>query len=149
MTSEFRQMKMKNSRSRWQRSFLYQQLDDRMMQTVLNSEKEINQRIYTFPNSAIQENDKKIGYFDYISSLKSEDCNSVLKRIAESIDMDKINKLIDSTPAITELQKEFYKIILLERKDKIIDYSMELLLQQEIEQKTHENEKEITQNLLI
>ena len=109
-------------------SCLYPQLDDLQMQKVLSDEKEIDQRVYVFPTSAIMENGKKISYFDTISSLKNEDCNQALKRIAEHIDMDKIGRMIEETPFLTEVQKDFYKIIISERKAKIIDYSMELLL---------------------
>ncbi|MCI1965133.1 HipA domain-containing protein [Robinsoniella peoriensis] len=113
-------------------SCLYPQMDEAGMQAILNDEKEINQRVYVFPTSAILENGKKISYFDIISSLKNEDCNRALKRIAERIDMEQLNKLVAETPFITELQKDFYKVMLLERKEKILDYSMELLLKQEL-----------------
>lgn len=109
-------------------SCLYPQMDHEMMQVVLNDEDEINKRIYVFPNSAILENGNKIVYFDYISSLKNEDCSKALVRIIRRIDMDKIYALVEETPAITELQKDFYKVMLSERKSKILDYSMGLLI---------------------
>ena len=84
----------------------------------------MNKRIYVFPASAIEENGKKISYFEYISSLKNEDCNNALKRVYERIDMNKIEKIIESTPTLLPSQKEFYKIIITERKKKILDYSM-------------------------
>lgn len=108
-------------------SCLYPQLGDTQMEKVLDDEQEINQRVYVFPTSAILENGKKISYFDYISSLKNEDCNKSLKRIAARIDMNKINRMIEETPAITQVQKDFYKVMIFERKTKILDYSIELL----------------------
>lgn len=116
-------------------SCLYPQMDEVGMQKVLNDEKEISQRIYVFPTSAILENGKKIPYFDYISSLKNEDCNKALKRITERIDMNKLCVLVEEVPSITELQKDFYRIMLSERKEKILDYSMKLLLKQELSQR--------------
>lgn len=59
-------------------SCLYPQMDEIGMQKVLGDEKEIHQRVYLFPTSAILEQGKKIPYFDYISSLKNEDCNQAL-----------------------------------------------------------------------
>lgn len=112
-------------------SCLYPQLDSSQMQDILTNEAEINRRIFTFPTSAIMEDGKKIPYFDYISSLKNEDCNQALKRITERIDMNKLNVLVEETPAITEVQKDFYKAMLSERKQKILDYSLDLLLNQE------------------
>ncbi len=109
-------------------SCLYPQMDQAGMHTVLNDENEINQRIYVFPTAAILENGNKISYFNYISSLKNEDCNRALKRIAGRVDMDALNRLVEETPTITEIQKDFYKVMLSERKQKILDYSMELLM---------------------
>ena len=63
--------------------------------------------------------------------LSEKDCNEALKRIYDRIDMEKINGLVEKTPFITSVQKEFYQIMLGERKEKILDYSMELLLKQE------------------
>ncbi|MGO5051002.1 HipA domain-containing protein [Lachnospiraceae bacterium LCP25S3_G4] len=130
-------------------SCLYPQLDDLQMQKVLSDEKEIDQRVYVFPTSAIVENGKKISYFDIISSLKNEACNQALKRIAERIDMDKIGRMIEETPFITEVQKDFYKVMIFERKAKIIDYSMELLLRQELTPKEQQGLLEPTQEFTM
>ncbi len=100
------------------------------MTDVINDEKEINQRVYVFPTSAIVEDGKKIAYYDYISSLKSEDCNKALLEITKRINLDKINCIIDETEAISDLQKDFYKIMIAERKNKILDYSLTKLLNQ-------------------
>jgi len=43
------------------------------------------------------------------------------------IDMQKISRMIDETPFITELQKDFYKTVLVQRKEKILDASFEKL----------------------
>ncbi|RDU24909.1 HipA domain-containing protein [Anaerosacchariphilus polymeriproducens] len=109
-------------------SCLFPQLDGEHMEKVLNSEDEINQRIYVFPTSAIMENGKKISYFEFISSLQNEECNAALQKIFERIDIDKIERLIEATPVISRMQKDFYKTMILERKEKIFDYSMNLLM---------------------
>lgn len=41
--------------------------------------------------------------------------------------MKKIYEIIDNTPTITELQKEFYKTMLTIRKERIIDFSLNKL----------------------
>ena len=79
----------------------------------------------------MEEEGKKISYFEFISSLKNEDCNEALKRIYKRIDLEKINRLIEETPFIEPVQKDFYQVMLKERKEKIFDYSMKLLLAQE------------------
>ena len=112
-------------------SGLYPQMDLELMQIVLNDKRELDLRIYERPLSAILLNDKKIKYFDFISSLQESGCNEALKRMAPRIDLDKINLLIDETPFINQLQKKFYKTILRIRKERIIDYSYQLLMEHE------------------
>ena len=112
-------------------SCLYPQLAMEDMKSVLENKEEINKRIFVFPSSVIEENGKKISYFEFISSLKNEECNAALKRIYGRIDMEQLNKIVEETPALLPTQRDFYKIMLWERKKKILDYSMEQLLKQE------------------
>lgn len=112
-------------------SCLYPQLDLEKMRTVLDSPDEMNFRVYEIPLSGIRKNDKKIKYFDFLTSLQYEGCNEALKRIAPRFKMEEIKKLIDGIPYTTELQREFYKQILMLRKEKIIDYSLSKLQEQE------------------
>lgn len=108
-------------------SSLFSQADDDMIDNFMKSPNEIRNRIYLIPTSAIQENGKRINYFSFISSLKNEACNRALKRITPLISLTEIYKIIDNTPFITENRKNFYKTILKERKEKILDYSLDLL----------------------
>lgn len=126
-------------------SCLYPQLSEEGMKKVLDSDDEINQRIYVFPASSIEEDGKKISYFDFISSLKEPECNKALKRISKRIDMDKINELIDEISILLPIQKDFYKVMITERKKKILDYSMVLLMKQEKEMAKQDETAEFNQ----
>ena len=126
-------------------SCLYPQLSEEGMKKVLDSDDEINQRIYVFPASSIEEDGKKISYFDFISSLKEPECNKALKRISKRVDMDKINKLIDEISTLLPIQKDFYKVMITERKKKILDYSMDLLMKQEKEMAKQDATSEFNQ----
>lgn len=108
-------------------SYLYPQADKKIMEAVLSDPGERNHRIYNIPLSAIMQEGKKIKYFDYISSKQNEDCNRALKRIVPRIDMGKIKGIIDYTPFISDLQKDFYLTMLIERKKRILDFSIEKL----------------------
>jgi len=119
-------------------SCLYPQLADKDMEAILNSEDEIDRRVYVFPTSSIEENGKKISYFEFISSLKDPDCTAALKRISTRIDMMKISEIIDETPTLFPIQKEFYTVMISERKAKIVDYSMEQLMKLEGEEPDQE-----------
>ena len=109
-------------------SCLYPQADETIMQSILENKNELKLRIYQIPLSSIKINNKKINYFDFINSLENDDCNNALKRISLKINLEKINQIIDETPYIDDLQKNFYKTILKERKEKILDSSLAKLL---------------------
>lgn len=108
-------------------SSLYPQADEDIMKAILSDNNEFNHRIFDIPLSAITYNGKKINYFKFLSEGEFSDCNKALKRISGRIDMNKIYEIIDSAPTITELQKEFYKTMLLARKERIIDFSLNKL----------------------
>ncbi len=108
-------------------SCLYPQADERIMRAVLSDQAERNHRIYNVPTSAITIDNKKIRYYDFISSLEYEECNSALMRLMPRIDMNSICAMIEDTPLLNDLQIEFYKTMLIERKQKILDYSYNLL----------------------
>ena len=77
-------------------SCLCSQLSDEQMKEIIKNKSEINDRIYNRPTSTITENDKRINYYEFISSLKNEDCNQALKRIVPKIDMAKICQLFQT-----------------------------------------------------
>lgn len=104
-------------------SCLYPQADEEIMKAALENKAEQDLRIFSIPLSGIKIDNSKINYFDFISSLKNKDCNRALKRILPRINMTEINRIIDETPYITDLQKTFYKTMLAQRKEKILDFS--------------------------
>ena len=112
-------------------SSLFPQADIEIMQAVLDDPTERNIRIFNKPLSGIKQNGQKINYFDFISSLKYADCNRALQRMTPRIDLQKIFDLIDNTPYISNLQKQFYKVMIQERKEKILDKSLQMLRKKE------------------
>lgn len=108
-------------------SCLFPQADEKIMQKILDNPAELEIRIFERPLSGIKICGQKIQYFKFISSLENKDCNKALKRILPKIEMDKIYKIIDETPFTSNLQKEFYKTMLRERKERILDFSYQKL----------------------
>lgn len=108
-------------------SCLYPQLSDERIAEIINNEEEMEARIYVFPTSALKVNNKKINYFEFISKLENEDCNKALLRIYPKIDFIKINNIIDETPAISDIRKDFYKKIIKLRYEKILKFSYDKL----------------------
>ena len=106
-------------------SALFPQIDDELIKKVLFSKAEMNARVYDMPTSAILINGKRASYYKVITSLEYEDCTEAVRRILPRINMEGINKLIDSVEQLTELQKEFLKKILRMRKEIILDKAIE------------------------
>ncbi len=109
-------------------SCLYPQLGTQEMEAVLNDESEINRRIHEYPTSAIMDGGAKISYPRFIASLQNEDCNQALERISARIDMARIETLIQQTPGLLPIQRDFYRIMIRARKEQVLDCGMEQLL---------------------
>ena len=112
-------------------SCLFPQADEEIMRKTLDDPAERQIRIFERPLSGIKINGQKIQYFKFISCLENKDCNKALKRIVPKIDMEKIYKIVDETPFISDLQKEFYKTMIRERKERILDFSYQKLCKRE------------------
>lgn len=108
-------------------SCLYPQLTDERIAEIIDDENEMEARVYIFPTSALKYNDKKINYFTFISSLNNEECNRALLKMYPKIDMEKIYRIIDETPYISEIRKKFYKKILKMRYEMILKVCYEEL----------------------
>lgn len=109
-------------------SCLYSQLTDDQMQEILKNETEINNRVYNKPFSTITENGKRINYFEFISSLKNEQCNEALTRIIKKINMKEIEIEIEEMPLISDIRREFYKVLLNRRYEIILEKSYKKLI---------------------
>lgn len=78
--------------------------------------------------SAIMDGGAKISYPRLTASLQNEGCNQAMERISARIDMARIETLIQQTPGLLPIQREFYGIMLQARKEQILDCGMERLL---------------------
>lgn len=109
-------------------SCLYPKMKEEDYRKVLDVPKEIHARVYNWPCSAIRIDNVKINYYNFISSLCNEGCNEALARLYPRIDMEKIHRIIQEMPELSDLQKEFYCTMLSERKERILDVSYEKLV---------------------
>ena len=101
------------------------------MEKVLGNKADRDYRIYEIPTSALKIDGHKINYYNYISSLENKDCNAALRRIVPRIDLEAINNMIDETPYIGGLQKQFYKTMVSTRKEILLDRPLKKLLKKE------------------
>ena len=90
-------------------SCLLPQADDSIMQRCLENEDEMNARIYTFPTSMIKQAGKKINYFDFLHALDMpQGLHMALDHLFPRIQALDFTALVDSTPYLTPLQRQFY-----------------------------------------
>ena len=100
------------------------------MREVLSNEEALAARVYQFPTSAIKVSGRKINYYDFLTTTENADCRRAVERIGSRVDLDEISALIDDTPYISELQKEFYRRYVTARFERILQPSMELAQRQ-------------------
>ena len=109
-------------------SALFPQMnDEEEMLRIIDDRAEIDKRVYEFPTSQIKLRGKKTSYYKVINSLQFKECNTALARIYSLINMDEIYKLIDDLDCITRTHKQFYKVMLQNRYEKILKNSYEKL----------------------
>lgn len=109
-------------------SCLFSEMDNDIRKKVMNSKMELEYRVYNIPKSAIMENEKKINYFNFLSSGVNKDATASLFEINNKIDLSTIDKIIDETPIISDFEKSFYKFILKARKEMILEQSIHIIL---------------------
>jgi hypothetical protein len=105
-------------------SCLYPQIQEERMESVLQNRKEIDERLYVYPTSAVKESGKKINYSLFLMTTENEGCKKALRNIGGRIDMQKIDSVIDDTLYISNIYKRFLKTMISERKECIIDKSL-------------------------
>lgn len=109
-------------------SCLYPQADDDAMKEYLSDAVEMEKRVYIFPNSALRIEKEKVNYYDFIMGGTNEDCNKALLEVIPHIDLECIDKIIDGTPYISDIRKQFYKTIIRLRYEKILKPAYEKLV---------------------
>ena len=67
--------------------------------------------------SCLKINNKRINYMSYIKSMENTDLNKAILRVFNNINIDEINKFIDSIECISEVRKNFYKNLIKIRYD--------------------------------
>lgn len=105
-------------------SCLYPQLTDEQMRHILSNRKEVENRLYVFPNSALKENDKKINYFQFLSQTRDKDCLDALVYVYNHYNATSVMQIFESAP-ISDIKKAFYGTMITERKEKILKKALD------------------------
>ena len=102
---------------------LFPEISEEKIQDILSDQDEFYNTVIRAPTSAIKQNGKRINYLDFITSCENNDCCKALKRIKSRINMKEIYEIIDASPMITEVRKQFLKEVIKARNEIIINHS--------------------------
>lgn len=107
-------------------STLHQLLNDEKMKEILKSKADFKNTVFSiYP--VYKYDLKKLTYNEfYLKNI--EDLNNALLRIYPKINMEKINSIIDDTPYMSNIRKEFLKKSILFRKENILEKAYKKLL---------------------
>ena len=108
-------------------SCLYPAPTDQQLQEFLNDFKEMEKRVYVFPNSIIEENGKKINYYEFLQTTLNDDCLRAMKKMIPKIEKksNEIRDFINGIEVLTSVRKKFYTQILRMRREKILQPALE------------------------
>jgi len=109
-------------------SCLYPQLKEEGMQLVLTNRKEVEKRLFEFPNSILEHNGVKINYAQFLMNMEYAGCQEAIMAIGRNIDLEQIDAIIEDTPYISGIHKSFLKTMIKERKEQIIDKALNKLI---------------------
>jgi hypothetical protein len=118
-------------------SCLYPQISENMMKHIIDNREEINKRLFVYPTSALHQGGKKVNYYQFLSTTEINESIEALKRVNETIDLAKINAVIENTPYISDIYKQFLQTMIKERKECIIDKALEHIQNRNLSMEKH------------
>lgn len=99
---------------------LYPMVSDDGIKSILSDEEKINERIFDFPKSAFSLDGHRLDYHTSLNSGQFIAEDMALLRIVPRVDFSKINEILSETPEIYPLRQDFYKTMLEQRFEKIL-----------------------------
>lgn len=112
-------------------SSLYPVMSEKNMATCLKDPVLLKQYSLNEPASTVRYNGTKISFLEFFSNYKNPDFLAAIKRIIPLIDMNKIKKIINDTPTITDLRKKFLIDLLTQRKKLLLEPALKRVLKNE------------------
>lgn len=107
---------------------------DRQLETVLESGAAIRTEAYKGRVCVFEENGKKINPYKLILSASNTKCNEALTRIFPRIDQGEIERMIEETPAISELRADFCKAMIDCRIKEVLEPAYKTVLDTTLQQ---------------
>lgn len=96
-------------------------IDDAEMLRIINSSREVEKRIFSFPTSQIRLDNCKSSYYEIVSSLRFPLCNEALERMYRRIDLASLNGIIERAPFLSATKRAFLAYMLEERYRRVLE----------------------------
>lgn len=109
---------------------LYPAISEKMMAAFLSSPDTFRDTFIDEPCATVRYNGAKIRFSDFYRNHLNSDFAKAVRRIVPLIDMSKIADIIDNTPGISDIRKEFLLAVLTKRKERILEPALEKALRQ-------------------
>lgn len=91
---------------------LFNKWDEAKMQLFLSSSEKLENIAYTVTVCVFELKDRVINPFQFLSKTENESCLAELRKIVPKINLNKINEIVDSTPYISNIQKELFQNVM-------------------------------------
>jgi hypothetical protein len=101
-------------------SSLFPELDDGAIEGELADKEHMTDRLYKYPTAALIINGKRAKYHEVLGDVRNRKCVESLIGLYPRIDMKKISDIVDDTPLLPAIRKEFIKRILSDRYDLLL-----------------------------
>lgn len=106
---------------------LFPDADENLMAAITNDPRQLDAYVFSKPTTAIKLNGEHLSYWDFIHKANRPGLDDAIRRVAPRFEAAEIADVVDGTPYISDVQKRFYKKILLARKTHLLDRRLEEL----------------------
>lgn len=107
-------------------SSFYPQLDESAMEDFIKDHGKLETRVLRFPTAALRLDSKKVSYHDFLLSAEGRKARAALGELLPKIDFKRVRDLIDNTPYISDVRKEFYSRLIDTRTEVILKPAYEM-----------------------
>jgi len=105
-------------------SCLLPQADERIMRATLENAEELKARIYTFPNSMLKKDGRKLNYVQFFRESDDEDFREACGRLASQIAKLDFAAILAEMPYLGDLPRQFYRTYLEARREALFPESV-------------------------
>lgn len=120
-------------------SSLYPALNEAAMADFIKDRDSLVKRVLDFPRAALRIGKNKVAYHEFLLSDEGAKARAALGDIMSKIDFCAIHRLIEETPCISDVRREFYSQLIDVRREAILEPAYELYREERRREKVIES----------